>query len=65
MTRKYNRKATVQRGKCIEEHLVNVTEAVKNGVMGVREACGIFNNIKKNFTQTTLGPPSVLGIQNE
>ncbi|XP_057660723.1 uncharacterized protein LOC130896560 [Diorhabda carinulata] len=75
MPTKYIRKGTVQRGKWTEADLLRAAEAVKNGVMGLREACRTFNNIppptlrrrlkNNDFIKRTLGPPCILGIQNE
>ncbi|XP_057653938.1 uncharacterized protein LOC130892510 [Diorhabda carinulata] len=75
MPTKYIRKGTVQRGKWTEADLLRAAEAVKNGVMGLREACRTLNNIppptlrrrlkNNDFIKKTLGPPCILGIQNE
>ncbi|XP_056641505.1 uncharacterized protein LOC130448245 [Diorhabda sublineata] len=75
MPTKYIRKGTVQRGKWTKADLLRAAEAVKNGVMGLREACHTFNNIppptlrrrlkNNDFIKRTLGPSCILGIQNE
>ncbi|XP_050298737.1 uncharacterized protein LOC126737743 isoform X3 [Anthonomus grandis grandis] len=71
----YIRKSSVQRGNWTEEDIVNAAEAVRNGVMGIREACCNFNNIppptfrrrfkNNDFQKRTLGQPCVRGIENE
>lgn len=74
MPTQYKRKGNVSRGQWTEEGMLQAANAVRSGTMGVREACHNFNippptfrrRYKKNdFTKRSLGPPSVLGIENE
>lgn len=74
MPTEYRRKGTVRRAQWTEEQLSMAANAVRDGTMGVREACRNFaippptlrRRLKKNnFLKKQLGPSSVLGSENE
>ncbi|XP_030749386.1 uncharacterized protein LOC115877377 [Sitophilus oryzae] len=74
MPTEYRWKRNVERHQWSEEDLRRAAEAVRTGQMGVREACRNFKippptfrrRLKNNdFSRKGLGPPSILGSENE
>lgn len=74
MPTQYKRKGTARRAQWTEEQIIMAANEVRNGTMGIREACRNFSvppptlrrRLKCNdFSKKTLGPPSILGVENE